>query len=662
VALEVESPQSAAPGALKYRAHIDGLRTVSVYLVVAFHAGLGIFNAGYLGVDVFFVLSGFLVTSILLRDLVQGGRPRWRHFYSRRVRRILPAALVVLLITAVAYSMVAAPSQALDALGGFRASCLYIANWFFIRQGADYFAADVNSNPVLHFWSLAVEEQFYFVWPLLLAALYALSRATGRWRWWVLRGAVVSLALASALFAVHIAQSDLSRAYYGTDTRAYELLMGALIALSPQLFRLRRQGWNVPAWSASALLCALLLVATSVVHFGAIAKGIVATLIVSALIVALENIRGSRAKSLLSSRPFVYLGRISYGTYLWHWPVIVLVTLNRHVSPVLLFAFVVPVATLISAASYRLLEMPIRRSEKLDHYRKLVIVAGFATSILVGIFVMPAILQPASGAAWETARTDIPAIPNCYLKPVRLCTLVHGSRGRIVLIGDSHAGMWIPAFEGVARRNNLTFSVLALPHCPWQYDTSVVTNAKNLHSCVLHQSDWYRRALPLLRPDVVFLVHEEYDDPHYPRIITVNGVQGRTRTPVIERALIKNTQLWSRKLAAQYPKVVMIEPAPFSPFDPLSCISGGSSLDHCSYMTNRLHTQLEQAEEAESDGKHIWALDLDKVVCPRFPKCDAIVNGLIVKRDKSHLTGSFSRSVSPEIDTLLHRDGVLVAH
>ena len=180
------------------------------------------------------------------------------------------------------------------------------------------------------------------------------------------------------------------------------------------------------------------------------------------------------------------------------------------------------------------------------------------------------------------------------------------------------------------------------------------------HSCVLHQSDWYRRALPLLHPDVVFLVHEEYDDPHYPRIITVNGVQGRTRTPVIERALIKNTQVWSRKLAARYPKVVMLEPTPFSPFDPLSCISGGSPSDHCSYVTNRAHTQLEEAEEALSDGKHVWALDLDKVVCPRFPTCDAIVNGMIVKRDKTHLTGSFSRAVSPEIDTLLHRDGVLV--
>src|SRR5438067_12085221 len=133
---------------VRYQPHLDGLRTIAVYLVVAFHAGLGGFRGGFVGVDVFFVLSGFFVTSILLRDLAASGRIDGPRFYAGRVRRILPAALVTLVASASAYAIVATPAEMLDALGGFRAACLYVANWYFIRQSTDYFAANINANPV----------------------------------------------------------------------------------------------------------------------------------------------------------------------------------------------------------------------------------------------------------------------------------------------------------------------------------------------------------------------------------------------------------------------------------------------------------------------------------------------------------------------------------
>src|SRR5205085_8502754 len=142
---------------LRYRPYLDGLRAVAVYLVVAFHSGLSQITGGYIGVDIFFVLSGFLVTRILVRDLASVGRVQWRRFYARRVRRILPAAVVALVATALVYATVASPSDMLGALGGFRAAFFYVGNWYFIRQSTNYFAADVNTSPVLHFWSLAVE-------------------------------------------------------------------------------------------------------------------------------------------------------------------------------------------------------------------------------------------------------------------------------------------------------------------------------------------------------------------------------------------------------------------------------------------------------------------------------------------------------------------------
>jgi peptidoglycan/LPS O-acetylase OafA/YrhL len=271
---------------VRYRPYLDGLRAVAVYLVVAFHAGLGILSGGFIGVDVFFVLSGFLVTRILMRDLATGSRIRWRSFYSRRVRRILPAALVALLVTALVYSVIASPVEMYDVIGGFRAALFYIANWFFIHQATDYFAANVNSNPVLHFWSLAVEEQFYLVWPLLLGALYVVTSRVARRRWWVVRGVVVAAGVASAIAALHIGSTNLERAYYGTDTRAYQLLAGAALALTPQLLRLGKRARDAASVVSTIALAALLILATSAFSMSAITRGVLVAAIAFILIVA----------------------------------------------------------------------------------------------------------------------------------------------------------------------------------------------------------------------------------------------------------------------------------------------------------------------------------------------------------------------------------------
>jgi peptidoglycan/LPS O-acetylase OafA/YrhL len=169
---------------LTYRPHLDGLRCVAVYLVLAYHAGPGWFRRGFIGVDIFFVLSGYLVTRILLRDLVSMRRIDVRRFYARRVRRILPAATVVLIVTALAYAAVATRLQMFNALDGFRAAFLYVSNWFFIHESIDYFGTNINRSPVLQFWSLSVEEQFYLLWPIALTGLFLATARIGRFRWW----------------------------------------------------------------------------------------------------------------------------------------------------------------------------------------------------------------------------------------------------------------------------------------------------------------------------------------------------------------------------------------------------------------------------------------------------------------------------------------------
>ena len=224
-----------------YRAHLDGLRAVAVYLVVAFHAGAYRFSGGFVGVDVFFVLSGYLVTQVLLRDLSEHGSIRFGRFYARRVRRLLPASMVTLLVTAVVFTAVATPAEVAEAARAFRAAFLYVANWFFLGESTEYFGDQVDENPVLHFWSLAVEEQFYIVWPVAFAAVVALWRRAGRHGWWGVRATVAAGAAASLTWALVLQRTSPDRAYFGTDARAYQLLAGALLALAPGVaYRLGR--------------------------------------------------------------------------------------------------------------------------------------------------------------------------------------------------------------------------------------------------------------------------------------------------------------------------------------------------------------------------------------------------------------------------------------
>ncbi len=257
-----------------------------------------------------------------MRELVKRRRIGFPHFYARRFRRILPAAAATLLISAFVYGVVATPFEGLQAAGDFRSAFLYYANWHFLAQSADYFAPSVDASPVLHFWSLAIEEQFYLAWPLLLTALFFLARQARRWQWWVLRALLGVLVVASAGAALHYASENLDRAYYGTDTRVYQLLAGGLVAITPQLVTGgRRFGAGAHAVAAAALV-ALVGLGTSAFTMSPITRGIAVVGCTAALIVALERARaaspasrcrtpGSRTSAASPTAPTCGTGRSS---------------------------------------------------------------------------------------------------------------------------------------------------------------------------------------------------------------------------------------------------------------------------------------------------------------------------------------------------------------
>jgi len=670
-------PSSAGTEALSsdtrqhYRPYLDGLRTVAVYVVVAYHAGLGLLSGGFIGVDIFFVLSGFLVTGILVRDLVSGGRIRLQQFYSRRARRILPASIVVLLVTAILYTIIATPAEALDALGGFRAAFVYIANWYFVHQATDYFAVNVNRSPVLHFWSLAVEEQFYLVWPMVLAGLFFITRRSGRWRWWALRGVLVVCISASAIEALHIASTNLDRAYYGTDTRAYQLLAGAALALTPQLLHLRSRTERVAEWVSTLAFAVVLLLATSLLDVGPITRGVLAAGSIVVLLVAIENAHGGVVKHLLSSPLFTYLGRISYGVYLWHWPVIIVASRGRDLSPVELFAIATPTATALAALSFHLFEHPIRVADVLDRFKGPIIIIGFTTSILCGLLVVPPILRARSDSGsllagtgtstsglklldWRVAKNDFPTRPECVGKPLTQCNVVAGKRLRVVLAGDSNAWMWIPTFKEIAKERGWDFYAPVFPACPWQQNLLIPPN-KLLEACAAHQAVLYNRVIPDLNPDLIILATQSLDNPDYPYRYSVDGKQVGARQPTLGVALAGISAKSLKALQRPGRQIIILEPVPQAPpdRDPLECLSGGGPVASCAFQANLKPTPLELFYRQEAKQPDITSIDLDHLVCPRWPMCDAIVGDIIVRPDTDHVTATFALSLAPNMSKLI---------
>jgi peptidoglycan/LPS O-acetylase OafA/YrhL len=442
------SPDAPRKGAtLAYLPALDGIRGVAMLGILGVHAGVYLTAGGFFLLDSFFALSGFLITSLLIVEWRRKGTIKLGAFWARRARRLLPALFVMLIGVAIIYG-VFVPAGTYPTLRGDALSALfYFANWHYIASGSNYFHMTGLTSPLIHTWSLAVEEQFYLVWPLVFLGVMKLTRSLR-----ILLTVAVTGALASAMeMALLYNPTNINRLYFGTDTHAQSVLVGATLAIGLRLWAERRRKDNEQDWQARTPWARLVL--TAVGSVGLVVSGVlcatvhsddafayrggflIAALAASAVLLSVSCAQSSPVARLLSFRPFTFIGRISYGMYLWHFPLFIFINEERTgLSGWPLFAVRVIPTIGVAMLSFFLVERPIRQGTFFTRFRAQVFTlpAVGVVALAIVLATMPAADTFASGAAAigaVPATTITSAIPATY----------DATPTRVLLVGDSQA-------------------------------------------------------------------------------------------------------------------------------------------------------------------------------------------------------------------------------
>ena len=651
---------------------------VAMYLIVLFHTQVPWLQGSFVAVNLFFVLSGYLVTQVVLTEMDRKGRLDLGRFYARRVRRLLPAAVVAIVGISLLFLLVAPVVRRLGLVADAQSSLLYVANWRFIAQANDYFAPNVDKSPFLHFWTLSIEEQFYIVFPLLVVLL-----ARGGRRRLLFAGLAVVTA-ASVAAQVYWSVADPIHAYYGTDARIYQLSSGALLAVGLRIWPVRVPPWAARA-TAGAGMALFAVLCLSVVPLSQSMRGFAGTLACLMIVAGLMHDEQQPLGRALSVRPVVYLGQISYSTYLWHWPAILVLGQFLTVGPLTMAALAAALATGLAAMSGELIEHPIRVAERLNRFRWRTALVGVACTVLVATLVVPALLErdrpPAVATAasgsndairlaaaksepvpkdvdWQAVDRDRGKEATCDASDPDSCVIRKGSGPHVLLIGDSHARMMTVLFERLAEEHDFTLSTNIVSGCPWQENLrNTQSSPQRQQRCDDARVGWYDDVLPKLDPDLVVVASLPRDHGKWhKRLENRDGTNGP-----LERSLLRATKETLGKIGKVAERTLMVQsvatPRSFVPND---CLTSAKDPAECVVplsIENRPTDAYYLAMAADVDAA--YTVDLNPAFCPSAPLCSPVVDGMIVWRDKQHLTAGFVAHQKERVWRILERTGVL---
>jgi peptidoglycan/LPS O-acetylase OafA/YrhL len=612
---------------------IQGLRALAALLVTLFHAKW--ISGGFIGVDIFYVISGFLITGLLLREIERTGRIDFKEFYARRFKRLLPTSFFVLAITAL-LSWLLIPSTMRSSLGrDIIAASLYVSNYLFAWWQADYQNLDATPSPVIHYWSLAVEEQFYLVWPVLIFLFFTLAARTKRKT--VLTYLVGAVTLLSFLFSIYQTETSPIWAFYSLPTRAWELGLGALLVLVPPLKTRKFIG----------LIGILLIVLSSFVFNQTTAfpgKNAIVPVLGTVLLIATINSWPPILNDVANSRLFQWLGEISYPLYLWHWPLLVLPS-TYLARPLAFYERLIAILVTIVFAdlTHRFIENPYR-TKKIPS-TKVFKRAGAVTviSVLLGfsIILTSSDKIDVSGINGAVSLAQIKARPLVYddgchanysQTKSSLCEYGNKTSNRtIVLYGDSHAAQWFPALVEIASRSGYKLVSLTKSACPAVDTIRLDQGGFKMSRCAEWRKNSIMRILEI-KPDVLIMSSFQYysQPPQY---------TNRTRWwNDGQRKLLNEVQGSSQHL-------IYITDTPH----PLRDIPGCLANNPISKCNTSMPSQNLSISGFQVINPNTW-------LCARA--CPAVKDGVVAYRDASHISVDIAIALIPRLTQALRDQGV----
>jgi peptidoglycan/LPS O-acetylase OafA/YrhL len=646
-------------GGKPFRKDIEGLRAVAVIAVAAFHFGVRGVPGGFVGVDMFFVISGYLITGLLTAELDISGQIDLLRFYGRRARRLLPAALLISLATLACGAFVLSPAEQLQFAAAAAASSLYASNFLFMRQASDYFGAQSVFNPFLHTWSLGVEEQFYLLWPALL--LLVGRRKTHPFFQALTICGVTLVSFALCLWLTSVKQSW---AFYASPARAWEFGLGGLASLaSVTRWAARSKAAPVLGWiAAGALLMSFALIGEEF-RF----PGLVALLPAAATVLVLVSGAAQEARGpalILQTAPFQWLGQRSYSIYLWHWPIIAFsLTLYPSISA---WGRLTCVAlTLVCAtASYQLLEAPIRSNRWLTMQARRSLVMGICLTLVgaiaaigMAIFAKHSARSPVQEAIASAAKQNsVATAQGCLLgfsdvRPNPCAFGAASSSKKIVLFGDSHADQWSTPLSSIAKAEGWHLITYLKASCPVA-DVAVYNLRLRLFGdiCETWRSNVIAEIIRL-RPAAVVIGEFSSGYVQGPlSFLGKNAISLKTWSAGLKGSL--------NALHAAGIPIVLLRDSPTPGRHIPNCLEQaewrGVSRTSCDVpRLSSLDTALTSAEALDAQAvPGVRFVDLSSHFCDEA-MCPAVIGGMVVYRDENHLTNGYAASLTKPLRAAL---------
>ncbi|MEO7458047.1 MAG: acyltransferase family protein [Gemmatimonadaceae bacterium] len=648
-------------GHLPFRPDIEGLRALAIIAVVLYHAGVKSMPGGFYGVDVFFVLSGFLITGIIVDEIVTTGRLGLGMFWARRARRLLPAATVVTLLVLVMNAQLFSLFVQINLAKTAEAFAVYGSNILFAVRSTDYFGGVATRDPLLHTWSLSVEEQFYLFFApamLLLAWLTRRAGAEGFRRWFRL-GAVVVTVLSFAGCLLLVRRYPVI-AFYGLPARAWEFGLGALALLAvPRAAALTKSVRDAIALVSLAAIVYSVVMLGGAHHESLGAASLLPTLGTVGLILSGAGGAPTFVGALFSTSPLRLLGRLSYSWYLWHWPALLYLRASVP-GPSLAMMIAVAVGSLLPAAAmYALVETPVRYSTFLQRNTRWTLVGAVVVAALT--FGAAAFAIRRADATLHTPAvirileaTKLPRIyddgcqvsllatesPTCEYGPARNDTT-------IVVFGDSHAAHWFPAFDSVASLRGWRLVNWTKTGCP-SSGVTVLNLGRRYFEC----DEWRAKIVArivALRPTIVVVVNDKTYS-----VVVGNDAPDPDSSAVAREQWRAGLVKTMRSIQPSGARVIFLGDTPQPASDIPQCLVryvGDPS--RCDVPTSRgINPPVTAMERAAAHDAHVAYMNLNEFICDDRT-CPATKDGIIRYQDSNHLSVAFAASLAPQLSQAL---------